>query len=89
MPSRLPPMSLPRGTRIPAPDAIVRWHQSVPATFDIGRELLALDGAISIGLYDAPRSIIDAFECGPPKATSWGTRRCADGCARRVPNPVG
>ena len=25
---------------------------------------------------------------GPRKAMSWGTRRCADGCARRVPNPV-
>lgn len=56
-----PDVALPRGTRIPAPDALARWHQFTPATFDIGRELLALDGATSIGLYDAPRSIIDAF----------------------------
>src|SRR5665647_3327129 len=56
-----PDVALPRGTRIPATDALARWHHFAPATFDIGRELLALDGAISIGLYDAPRSIIDAF----------------------------
>jgi hypothetical protein len=56
-----PDVALPRGTRIPAPDALARWHHFAPATFDIGRERLDLDGAISIGLYDAPRSIIDAF----------------------------
>ena len=56
-----PDVALPRGTRIPATDALARWHHFAPATFDIGRAQLALDGAISIGLYDAPRSIIDAF----------------------------
>ena len=56
-----PDVALPRGTRIPATNALARWHHFAPATFDIGRERLALDGAISIGLYDAPRSVIDAF----------------------------
>lgn len=56
-----PDVALPRGIRIPATDALARWHHFAAATFDIGRELLALDGDIRIGLYDAPRSIIDAF----------------------------
>ena len=56
-----PDVALPRGTRIPATDALARWHHFAAATFDIGREQLALDGAISIGRYDAPRCIIDAF----------------------------
>ncbi|NMM22734.1 MAG: hypothetical protein HHJ11_04430 [Phycicoccus sp.] len=56
-----PDLALPRGTRFPATDAIARWHHFAPATFDIGREQLALDGDINIGIYDAPRSIIDAF----------------------------
>lgn len=56
-----PDIALPRGTRTPATDAIAQWHHFAPATFGIGREHLALDGATSIGIYDAPRSIIDAF----------------------------
>jgi len=56
-----PDLALPRGTRFPATDAIARWHHFSPATFDIGREQLSLDGDTNIGIHDAPRSIIDAF----------------------------
>jgi len=57
-----PDVALPRGTRSPSmSDAVVRWHHFAPATFDLGRELLALDEDTSIGIYDAQRSIIDAF----------------------------
>jgi hypothetical protein len=56
-----PDIALPRGKRTPATEAPVQWHHFAPATFDLGRGSLALDETTSIGLYDAPRSIIDAF----------------------------
>jgi hypothetical protein len=62
MPSRSPPTSHCLAERESLPQMhFARWHHFTPGTFDIGRELLALDGAISIGLSDAPRCIIDAF----------------------------
>jgi hypothetical protein len=39
----------------------VRWHFYQPETFELGRELVELDPGISIGLYSAERSIVDAF----------------------------
>jgi hypothetical protein len=56
-----PDIALPRGVRIPATDAIAQWHHFARDTFEIGRGLLPVDDTASIGLYDAPRSIIDAF----------------------------
>jgi hypothetical protein len=56
-----PDIALPRGKRTPAIEAIVQWHHFEPSTFDLGRGQLTLDATTSIGLYDAPRSIIDAF----------------------------
>jgi hypothetical protein len=37
----------------------VTWHRFGPATFDIGRETMALDPATSIGIHSAERAIID------------------------------
>ena len=53
-------VALPRGTYRPAVRAPVTWHFFDPGTFEIGRTTVALDEQASIGLYDAPRSIIDA-----------------------------
>jgi len=39
----------------------VRWHKFDRATFDVGRVEVAIDDQYRIGLYDAPRSIVDAF----------------------------
>jgi hypothetical protein len=39
----------------------VRWHKFDRATFDVGRTEIAVDADNMVGLYDAPRSIIDAF----------------------------
>lgn len=52
--------ALPRGTYRPAVQAPVTWHLFDPDTFDIGRTIVPLDEQTSIGLYNAPRSIIDA-----------------------------
>ncbi|MFD6453098.1 hypothetical protein ACFWF3_20165 [Nocardia sp. NPDC060220] len=54
-------IAIPRGTRAPALDMPIRWHRFDATTFDIGRDHMNLDHDLSIGVYSAPRSIIDAF----------------------------
>ena len=54
-------IALPRHRRHPTVDAPVRWHRFDATTFTIGRDLLSLDPDSTIGIYDAPRSITDAF----------------------------
>lgn len=53
-------VALPRGTYRPAVQAPVSWHLFGPGTFGIGRTTVPVDDETSIGLYDAPRCIIDA-----------------------------
>jgi hypothetical protein len=60
----IPPVhdvAVPRGAWRPVVSAPVRWHKFDPATFDVGRNEIYLDKAHALGLYDAPRSIVDAF----------------------------
>jgi predicted transcriptional regulator of viral defense system len=60
----IPPVhdiAIPRGTWQPVVSAPVHWHKFDPATFEAGRTKIQLDSTCAIGLYDAPRSIIDAF----------------------------
>lgn len=54
-------IALPRGAWRPQVDAIVSWHSFAAHTFDVGRGSVQIDGDTSIGLFDAPRSIVDAF----------------------------
>jgi predicted transcriptional regulator of viral defense system len=54
-------VALPRGVWQPVVSAPVHWHRFDAETFDIGRTEVHLDSTYAIGLYDAPRSIIDAF----------------------------
>ncbi|NMO56052.1 hypothetical protein HH310_33340 [Actinoplanes sp. TBRC 11911] len=53
-------VALPRGTYRPRVAAPVTWHLFDRDTFEIGRTTVPIDEHASIGLYDAPRSIIDA-----------------------------
>lgn len=60
----IPPVhdvAVPRGAWQPVVSAPVRWHKFAPATFDVGRDEIHLDNTHALGLYDAPRSIVDAF----------------------------
>ena len=60
----IPPLhdiAIPRGTWRPVVSAPVQWHKFAPATFEVGRTTIRLDDTYAIGLYDAPRTIIDAF----------------------------
>jgi hypothetical protein len=54
-------IALPRGHWRPKTGAPATWHSFHPATFDLGRDLLPLTAELSIGIYDPPRSIIDAY----------------------------
>lgn len=54
-------VALPRSRRPPRVSAPVRWHRFQEATFHVGREAVEVDEGLSLGIYSAERSIIDAF----------------------------
>jgi predicted transcriptional regulator of viral defense system len=54
-------VALPRGVWQPVVSAPVHWHKFDAETFDVGRTEMQLDDTYTLGVYDAPRSIIDAF----------------------------
>ena len=54
-------VAVPRGVWQPVVSAPVHWHQFDVSTFDLGREKLRVDETHTLGLYDAPRSIVDAY----------------------------
>lgn len=55
-------VAIPRGARVPATQAAIRWHVFAKATFDVGRTRIPIPGAeLQIGLYSAERCIADAF----------------------------
>lgn len=55
-------IAIPRGRTAPSTSAPMSWHSFDPATFDLGRELITIEGTDErIGLYSAERSIADAF----------------------------
>lgn len=82
IPSRID-IALPRGTRAPKVSAPARWHQFAAATFDLGRDVIGLDGEFTIGLYSPERSIVDAYrlrhlegdELGREALKAWLQRR--------------
>lgn len=76
-------VALPRSRRAPRTSAPATWHRFDEDTFDIGRDELTVFGALTIGIYDAPRSIVDAFrlrhlygeELAVDAVRRWLTRR--------------
>lgn len=55
-------IAVPRGSRaLKVPYSRVVWHRFDTGTFTIGREQIEIVDGISIGLYGAERTIIDAF----------------------------
>lgn len=65
-------IAVPRGVWQPFVSAPVHWHQFDVSTFNLGREELRVDETHTLGLYDAPRTIVDAYrlrhEVGPDVA---------------------
>lgn len=54
-------VALPRPQRQPRVSAPVRWHRFAEATYSIGRTTLVVDDGLLLGVYDAERSLVDAF----------------------------
>lgn len=54
-------VALPRSRRPPKVRAPVRWHRFHEETFGVGSETIAVDDDLSIRIYSAERSLIDAF----------------------------
>lgn len=55
-------IAIQRGARIPASSTTITWHSFDKNSFDLGREPFSIPGSdLKIGLYSAPRSIVDAF----------------------------
>ncbi|OBK19388.1 type IV toxin-antitoxin system AbiEi family antitoxin domain-containing protein [Mycobacterium asiaticum] len=55
-------IAIPRGSRTPTSTGAIAWHQFDRATFEIGREQIAITGSDqTIGIYSPERSIADAF----------------------------
>jgi predicted transcriptional regulator of viral defense system len=54
-------LALPRNHWPPTVTVRVAWHRFAEDTFAVGRQDLAVADAVTIGLYSAERSIIDAF----------------------------
>jgi predicted transcriptional regulator of viral defense system len=65
-------IALPRGAWQPKTSAPVNWHTFDRATFELGRSKISVDDTHALGIYDAPRTIADAFrlrrEIGPEVA---------------------
>lgn len=54
-------VALPRGAWLPTTAAPVTWHRFATDTFVVGRTTLRIDSEHEIGMYDAPRTIVDVF----------------------------
>ncbi len=54
-------VALPRSRRPPRVSAPVRWHRFHEDTFQVGRETFEVGEGLSLGVYSAKRSVIDAF----------------------------
>ena len=82
IPARLD-LAHPDGARAPKLGSLITWHHFAPQTFDRGRDLLDIGSGQSIGLYNAERSIVDAFrlrrleghELGVEALKTWLRRR--------------
>ncbi|SDD23471.1 Transcriptional regulator, AbiEi antitoxin, Type IV TA system [Sanguibacter gelidistatuariae] len=55
-------IAIPRGSRTPAGSPSIAWHQFDRATFDVGRDEIAIPGTdLTIGIYSPERSIADGY----------------------------
>lgn len=54
-------IALPRDKWHPRLSGAIQWHSFEAATFDIGRTTVPVDDTTTIGLYSAPRTIVDTY----------------------------
>lgn len=55
-------VAIPRGTRAPVTDGVIRWRHFDRKTFELGREKMIIPGSDqSIGIYTPERTIVDCY----------------------------
>jgi len=73
----------------PRTTAAVRWHRFAEDTFDLGREAIPVEGAgLTIGIYSAERSIVDAFRLRGTEGYELATEALRTWLRRRGSNPA-
>jgi predicted transcriptional regulator of viral defense system len=80
-------IAIPRGRRAPKVYVLTRWHHFNRATFDLGRVVLSLTDELSIGLYTAERSIVDAFRLRHQEGTELAHGALKEWLRRRGSRP--
>jgi predicted transcriptional regulator of viral defense system len=70
-------VAIPRGRRIPALQAPVDVHVFAKGTFGLGREAVRIGDGLTIGLYSAERSLVDAVRLRHREGAeiAWGALR--------------
>lgn len=79
-------VALPRTSRLPVVSAPVRWHRFDADTFEIGRSPLEV-GGLSMGIYDAERSICDAYRLRHDEGADQATEALKRWLRRRGSQP--
>jgi predicted transcriptional regulator of viral defense system len=54
-------VALPRAHRAPRTSAPATWHRFDEATFEVGRDIIAVGDGLAMGLYEPERTICDVF----------------------------
>ncbi len=63
-------IAIPRGDWAPKTPMPVAWHRFDRSRFNVGRTKLPVADGLTIGLYDAERSIVDAYRLAHREGTS-------------------
>lgn len=81
-------IAIPRGSRTPASTGAIAWHHFDRATFEIGREQIAIPDQIrrSGSTRQSDRSPM-RFGCAVRSATNWRATHCVSGCAEAGNRP--
>lgn len=80
-------VAVPRGARAPKVAAPVRWHHFATTTFDLGRDVLDLEGGFTVGLYSSERSIVDAYRLRHLEGDELGREALKEWLRRRGSQP--
>jgi predicted transcriptional regulator of viral defense system len=82
-------IAIPRGQTAPITTAPAMWHQFNRATFDLGRDIIVIEGSDqAIGLYGPERSIADAFRLRGTEGYELATEALRAWLGRRGSQPA-
>jgi len=82
-------IAIPRGQSAPTTTAPATWHQFNQATFDLGRDIIIIEGSDqTIGLYGPERSIADAFRLRGTEGYELASEALRNWLGRRGSQPA-